>query len=73
MIPLTIARELRTTLLDYLTTTFNFQDRALERALLGFLENKQHGLFKGPYIHLRLPFRQPPHQDVEHERRQEEP
>jgi DEAD/DEAH box helicase domain-containing protein len=57
MIPLTLAAEIRTTILDYLTTTFNFQDRDLERELLAFLEKEQGGLFKGPYIHLRLPFR----------------
>jgi hypothetical protein len=28
MIPLTIAEEIRTTLLDYLTITFSFQDQA---------------------------------------------
>jgi len=62
MIPLTIAEEIRVTLLDYLTTTFNFQDQAVEAALLDFLAPKQpgissEGLFKGPYISLRLPYR----------------
>jgi len=57
MIPLTLAAEIRTTILDYLSTTFNLQDRELERALLAFLEQGQGGLFKGPYIHLRLPFK----------------
>lgn len=57
MIPLTLAEEIRTTLLDYLTTTFNFQDAAVESALLEFLQHPQEGLFKGPYLHLRLPFR----------------
>lgn len=57
MIPLTLAQDIRLTLLDYLTTTFNFQDEAVEAALLEFLENPREGLFKGPYVHLRLPFR----------------
>jgi len=57
MIPFTLAAEIRTTILDYLTTTFNLQDHDLERVLLAFLEQDQGGLFKGPYIHLRLPFR----------------
>jgi len=62
MIPLTVAEEIRATLLDYLTTTFNFQDQAVEQALLDFLAPKDkeqpgEGLFKGPYISLRLPFR----------------
>jgi DEAD/DEAH box helicase domain-containing protein len=62
MIPYTIAEEIRSTLLDYLTTTFSFQDQAVEQALLDFLAPQQpgnagEGLFKGPYISLRLPFR----------------
>jgi len=58
MIPLTLAAEIRVTLLDYLSTTFNFQDAAVEAALLAFLDDAQTGLFKGPYVQLRLPFRQ---------------
>lgn len=62
MIPLTIAEEIRATLLDYLTTTFSFQDQAVEQALLDFFAppepaNSSEGLFKGPYLSLRLPFR----------------
>jgi hypothetical protein len=62
MIPLTIAEEIRATLLDYLTTTFSFQDQAFEQAILDFFApqeagNTSEGLFKGPYISLRLPFR----------------
>ena len=63
MIPLTIAEEIRTTILDYLATTFNFQDEEVEKALHDFLApapnggSQLEGLFKGPYISLRLPFR----------------
>lgn len=57
MIPLTVAAEIKETILDYLITTFNFQDQAVEQALLEFLQNSDSGLFKGPYVHLRLPFR----------------
>lgn len=62
MIPLTIAEEIGATLLDYLTTTFSLQDQAVEQALLDFFApqqpgNSSEGLFKGPYISLRLPFR----------------
>ncbi len=56
MIPLTVAEEIQETLLDYLTTTFNFQDQTVEQALLGLLKDPENGLFKGPYLHLRLPF-----------------
>ena len=54
MIPATVASEIQRTLIDYLRTTFNLQDVALERALLDFLTQE---LFKGPYVDLRLPFR----------------
>lgn len=60
MIPLTLAQDIRLTLLDYLTTTFNFQDVTVEEALLEFLQDPREGLFKGPYLHLRLPFRVAP-------------
>ena len=56
MIPLTVAAQVRETILDYLFTTFNLQDEQLETALRVFLEDPQKGLFKGPYIHLRLPY-----------------
>lgn len=60
--PLTIAEEIRKTLFDNLTTTFSFQDQAFEQALLDFFApqqpgNSSEGLFKGPYLSLRLPFR----------------
>ena len=54
MIPLTVANQVHTTLIDYLQTTYSFQDDGLQRALGDFLEEE---LFKGPYIDLRLPFR----------------
>lgn len=57
MLPLTVADQVRSTLLDYLTTTFNFQDEAVEASLLDFLQDEKTGLFKGPYVNLRLPFR----------------
>lgn len=57
MLPLTVADQVRSTLLDYLITTFNFQDEGVEASLLAFLEDDKTGLFKGPYVNLRLPFR----------------
>jgi DEAD/DEAH box helicase domain-containing protein len=63
MIPFTLADEIRTILLDYLTTTFNLQDANLEHALKDFLEQKQGGLYKGPYLQLRLPFRKISHKE----------
>jgi DEAD/DEAH box helicase domain-containing protein len=54
MIPLTIANQVRATLVDYLRTTFSFQDEKLEEALTEFMRAE---LFRGPYVDLRLPFR----------------
>ncbi|MCA9491353.1 MAG: hypothetical protein KC621_15585, partial [Myxococcales bacterium] len=58
MLPLTVAHQLRGTLLDYLRTTFGFKDAQLERALFEHLEHPTHGLFKGPFVDVRLPFRE---------------
>ena len=54
MIPLSVATQVRATLIDYLRTTTSFQDEALDAALAAFLEAE---LFRGPYVDLRLPFR----------------
>ena len=60
MIPFTITEDIRSTIIDYLTTTFNFQEKEVEKAFVEFIEQKAGGLFKGPYINLRLPFRKAP-------------
>lgn len=56
MIPSLLAREVRASILDYLRTTFAFSDEAFEAALFQFLEGPS-GMFKGPYVDIRLPFR----------------
>jgi DEAD/DEAH box helicase domain-containing protein len=58
MLPAAVAQQVKETLLDYLRTTFNLRDRELDAALLAFLQDRQLGLFRGPYIDVRLPFRQ---------------
>ncbi|WP_437737336.1 DEAD/DEAH box helicase [Sorangium sp. So ce1335] len=55
MIPLLAAREVRDTLLDYLRSTWQLADRHLEKALLAFLAG-EHGMFKGPWVRIALPF-----------------
>jgi DEAD/DEAH box helicase domain-containing protein len=57
MIPAIVADELRATLLDYLDTTFSFQDVVAAQALQRFLTDSKQGIFKGPYLRLQLPFR----------------
>lgn len=57
MLPAIVAQELRQTVLDYLRTTFSFQDKVVEEALFRFLTDRETGIFRGPYVQLRLPFR----------------
>jgi DEAD/DEAH box helicase domain-containing protein len=57
MIPFTLAEDVRATILDYLETTFGFREPEVQEALWRLLEDPKDGLFKGPYIRLRLPFR----------------
>jgi len=57
MLPSAQAREIRDGLLDYLTTTFALADPDARLALAEFLSDREHGIFKGPYLRLRLPFR----------------
>ncbi|MDU1587788.1 MAG: DEAD/DEAH box helicase [Cutibacterium avidum] len=60
MLPPRQARELQQRLLDYLTTTFALADSDARAALSDFLEDPDEGLFKGPYLRTRLPFRPAP-------------
>jgi len=57
VIPTAVAREARENLLDYLRTTYNLADLDFERALFEHLGGPE-GLFRGPYLDIRLPFRQ---------------
>lgn len=57
MIPSVIARQVRETVLDYLRTTFALAEPDFEQALFDFLDDEEKGLFKGPFIDIRLPFR----------------
>lgn len=44
-------------ILDYLGTTFALADDDARNALLDFLSDPENGIFKGPYLRVRLPFR----------------
>lgn len=57
MIPSVVSTQLQATIRDYLRTTFSLRDRVYEQALLSVLGDRERGLFKGPYVDLRLPFR----------------
>ena len=57
MIPSILSNEVKRTVLDYLDTTFSFQDDTLAESLKDFLLDSEQGMFKGPYVSVRLPFR----------------
>jgi ATP-dependent helicase YprA (DUF1998 family) len=57
LLPTEQAHDIESGLLDYLTTTFALADQDARLALAEFLEDGVDGIFKGPYLRLRLPFR----------------
>lgn len=48
--------EVKHSILEYLKATFSFNDRSVDTAFYNFINNPQDGIFKGPYISLKLPF-----------------
>ena len=56
MIPSVVAQQARETILDYLRTTFALADDKFADALFAFLDSEV-GLFRGPYLDVRRPFR----------------
>ena len=57
LLPLAQADSIQRSLLDYLGTTFALADPDARRVLNDFLHDPASGMFRGPYIRLRLPFR----------------
>lgn len=60
LLPTVQARDLQRGLRDYLTTTFALADADARRALDDFLSDERDGIFKGPYVRMRLPYRSAP-------------
>ena len=56
MLPLQQAYEIKYSIIEYLKATFNFKEREVNEAFHRFVNDEHHGLFKGPYISLKLPF-----------------
>ena len=56
MLSLQQAYEIKESVLAYLKATFNFQDKKVYKAFFDFINHPIEGLFKGPYISLKLPF-----------------
>lgn len=60
LLPTLAAESVRKGLLEYLETTFALADESAKLALADFLEDPTEGIFKGPYLRLRLPFQPAP-------------
>lgn len=56
LLPTLQAEHLREGLTDYLATTFALADPDAQAALTDFIGEPDTGMFKGPYVRLRLPF-----------------
>lgn len=56
LLPTLQAEHLREGLTDYLATTFALTDPDAQAALTDFVGDPDKGMFKGPYVRLRLPF-----------------
>jgi ATP-dependent helicase YprA (DUF1998 family) len=56
--PTLAAEELRRTITQYLTTTFALDDESTRDALEAFLNDPVAGIFRGPYLRIRTPFRE---------------
>lgn len=56
MLPLQQAREVRDSIIEYNKATFKFKEKDVSDAFYRFIEDKDDGLFKGPYISLKTPF-----------------
>ena len=56
MLPLNQAIEAKTSVLEYLETTFALKDPKARVAFKSFIEDGEKGLFKGPYISIKTPF-----------------
>ena len=56
MLPLQQAYEVKTSVLEYIKATFRFKEAEVHNAFYRFIEDKDNGMFKGPYLSLKTPF-----------------
>ncbi|MFD2839603.1 DEAD/DEAH box helicase [Populibacterium corticicola] len=56
LLPTLQARAIRESIADYLATTFALTDPGARVSLEEFLKDRERGLFKGPFLRLRMPF-----------------
>ncbi|MDX3230160.1 DEAD/DEAH box helicase [Streptomyces sp. ME19-01-6] len=57
MRPTLAAEQVRDSLSQYLSTTYALADESTRRALERFLGDPEDGIFRGPYLRIRTPFR----------------
>lgn len=57
MLPLQQAFEVKQSILEYIKATFSFKERETSDSFYGFIQDEEHGMFKGPYVSLKLPFK----------------
>ncbi len=57
MLPSLVAEDLRVGLTSFLGTTFALGDDDVRAELERFVADPDHGVFRGPFVRLRLPFR----------------
>jgi hypothetical protein len=60
MKPTLAAEELRRNLTHYLTTTFALADEPVRDGLERFPNHPTQGIFRGPYLRIRTPFKEAP-------------
>src|SRR4051812_18406697 len=60
MLPATLAQDVKRQIRHYLEATFNFRRPDEEVALSAFVNDPVNGLFKGPWVQVRRPFRPAP-------------
>jgi DEAD/DEAH box helicase domain-containing protein len=56
MLPLQQAYEVKHSILEYLKATFSFKDKVVHKAFYDFITQEEEGIFKGPYVSIKLPF-----------------
>ncbi|MFT4086120.1 MAG: DEAD/DEAH box helicase [Gordonia sp. (in: high G+C Gram-positive bacteria)] len=56
LLPLAQAETIQASLLDYLSTTFALSEPDARNVLDDFLQDPDTGMFRGPYLRLRMPF-----------------
>ncbi|MGQ1838223.1 DEAD/DEAH box helicase [Kocuria turfanensis] len=56
LLPTLQAEATQSALVEYITTAIEFSDQYARDAFSAFLQDPEHGIFRGPYLRTRLPF-----------------